>query len=352
MAPPSTITGGYSRDWVVFMLTIQQERSKPIEIDAGSDVWAVTFSPNGEYLVSGDKGVRVWRVEDEARVAKMDTGTVNCLTVSNHGRWIAAGTNWGEVIVWDATTFEQVLENEGSAIHAVDFSPDSTRLVSASKKVTIWDLASHKQIRTLHHEGWVTAAKYSPQGDRIATATHNGSVRVWGSNDGHLLVDIKVEVVPRYNTGLVWFNDHLFVVSGGKIKELDASTGSAVSEWPVPDSNYRSCIVLPKHEEFIAYSTDRTVTLWDTSTHSQLALIQHPRNIYSVAFSPDDQFLAIGGEDGKISIESLSCMTVSIVSRNDGASEQLCPPLCRVQSHCLAYTPPFRNLTSTSTLLL
>jgi WD40 repeat protein len=63
-----------------------------------------------------------------------------------------------------------------------------------------------------------------------------------------------------------------------------------------------SCIALPKHGEFIAYSTKRTVTFWDTSTHTQLGLIQHPQDIRSIALSPDDRFLAIGGEGGKITI--------------------------------------------------
>ncbi|KAF8430779.1 hypothetical protein L210DRAFT_3730379, partial [Boletus edulis BED1] len=151
----------------------------------------------------------------------------------------------------------------------------------------------------------VWAAKYSPKGNRIATAT-NCCVRVWRSNDGRLLVEIPVKVTPEDNTGLLWFSNHLFVVSDNAIKQFHASSGSPVAEWQVPSSNAVSCIALPKHGQFIAYSTNNTVTLWYTSTHAQLSIIQHTQGIRSIAFSPDDQFLAIGGGDGKVCIKSLS----------------------------------------------
>jgi WD40 repeat protein len=297
------------------MLIVREEDSPLIKINGNSDLWAVVFAANGEYLVSSENDVRVWRVEDGKKMATMEAKDVLCLTVSKDGRWIAAGTILGELFVWDAKTYEKVFSHseDYNGINGVDFSPDSTRLVSASddKTASIWDIETRKRVQTLDIAGWVKAAKYSPQGDRIATATTN-SVRVWDSNDGRLLVHIKVTVTPYYNSGLLWFNDHLFVASGSKIKHIEASTGSTVSEWPVPDTNSSSCIALLKHGKFIAYSTQRTVTFWDTATHTQLGLIQHPEDIRSIAVSPDDRFLAIGGKDGKITISSLSRITVSL----------------------------------------
>ncbi|KAF8435972.1 hypothetical protein L210DRAFT_3549697, partial [Boletus edulis BED1] len=279
----------------------------------------VAFSTNGEYIVSGHESddARVWRVEDGKQMGTMSTGRGQCccLAVSNDGKWIAAGT-WSHkdaLSVWDATTYKQVFKHEDMRfIHAVDFSPDSKRLVSASFKgeVIVWDIASNKQVRILHHKTDVRAAKYSPTGDRIVAANRE-SVRVWDSNDCSLLVDFDVEVTPWLNTGLIWFNNHLFVASNNTIKQFDAATGSPVADWEIPDSHYFSCIALPKHGKFIAHSTNNTVTLWDTSTHAQVGLIQHPQDIRSIAFSPDDQFLAFGGKDRKISIILVSRIIVT-----------------------------------------
>ena len=297
------------------MLTIGQAHSAPIEVDAGQDVRALTFTANGEYLVTGDdKGASVWRVKDETQVARMETqDRVYSLAASENGKWIAAGT-YTELLVWNGEAFQQVLKHwEGDCVGAVDFSPDSTRLVAASdkKRAIVWDLATGKQVQTLPHQNYVRAAKYSPRGDRIVTAERYTPVRVWDSNDGRLLVDIDVKVTPQFNTGFLWSNDHLFVVSGKEIKEFDTSTHSKVSEWPVPDADYCSCIALSKHGRFIAFSAIRIVTFWDTSTRNQLPLtLQHPRDVRSIAFSPDDQILAIGG-GRKITLQSLSRINVS-----------------------------------------
>ena len=277
----------------------------------------MAFSANGEYLVGGGlaDGAGVWRVEDGKQMATMEARDVWCLAVSQDGRWIAAGTNDGEVSLWDAKTFEKVFSHKDSYGIPVlaDFSPDSTRLITASKTTTVWDVAARKKVFTLNHgsEYWVRAAKYSPQGDRIATAFYK-SVRVWDSNDGRSLLHIPLTVTSYYNTGLLWSNNNnLFVVRDSTIKQLEVSTGSTVSDFPVPDSNDLSCIALPQRGKFIAYSTNDTVTFWDTSTHAQLGLIQHPQRIHSIALSPDDRFLAIGGKSGKITIRRI---TVSITS--------------------------------------
>ena len=297
------------------MLTIEQEHSQPIEIDAGQYVRALTFTANGEYLVTGnEKGVEVWRVKDGKQVTRMETQfEVFSLAASKNGKWVAAGTS-ARLFVWDAVTYEEVVKHEeGDWIRSVDFSPDSSRLVAGTDHETaiVWDLAIGRQMQTLDHQHCVIAAKYSPQGDRIATATFDGPVRVWDSNDGRLLVDIDVKVIPFYNTGLLWSHDHLLVVSDKKFEEFDASTGSKVLEWPVPHTDECSCIALPKHEQFTAYSSQRIVTFRDTLMHNQLPLtLQHPERIRSIAFSPDDRILAIGG-GRKITIQSLSGINMS-----------------------------------------
>ena len=126
--------------------------------------------------------------------------------------------------------------------------------------------------------------------------------------------DIPVEVAPLFNAGLLWSNDHLFVASHGTIKEIEASTGT-VSERQNPVSDGLSRIALLQHGEFIAHSRKDTVTFLDTATHAQLGLIQHPQDICSIAASPDDRFLAIGGHKGKVTINSLSRINiVSILS--------------------------------------
>ena len=180
------------------------------------------------------------------------------------------------------------------------------RLVSSLPMacIIIWDIAARQKVHTLNHGLSAYAAKYSPQGDRIATAS-DYCVRVWDSDDRQLLVDVKVGLHAWY--ALVWFNNYLFVkTENSKIKQIDSSTGLTVSGWAVPhDEN--SWISLPQHGNFIAHSTMDNITFWDTSMHTQLDIIPQRSNSYP-AFSPDNQIAITQGE--KIVIQDLFLITV------------------------------------------
>ena len=279
------------------------------EIDAGGDVQAVTFTINGEYLVGGaTQGVQVWRVKDGTRVATMKVkGAVQCVAVSRDGRWIAAGSGIGDVLVWDTTTYQRVLAGRtrsSTTTFSVDFSPDSARLVSAAGQSTapIWDIVSRRKVRILDHDGPVIAAKYSSEGDRIATAADE-SVRVWDSNDGRLLIDIGVQV--GWVRNLLWCNNNILVrTKRDTIKQINTVIGSTVSEWPVPHAQW-PCIALWQHGKFVACSAERAIVVWDVATHTQLGLIPHTDNIYSFAFSSDDSLLAITQRGSKIVVKKL-----------------------------------------------
>ena len=162
-------------------------------------------------------------------------------------------------------------------IFGVDFSPDATRLAVASRNGTavLLDVELGTQAHTLRHEGWVTAAKYAPQGDRIAAGGE--SVRIWGSNDGRFLVDIPVTVNPEYNAVLLWFGDHhLAVVSNSIIQRIDVYTGSAVSR-NGPFQVEMTARALSYTKAWVVHRI-----LCKEYTHAPLGRIQHPQDIHSL----------------------------------------------------------------------
>ena len=320
------MTGASSRGLAASMLSVGQDRSLPIEIETSGIIKLLTFSANGRYLVGGtsDGHVQVWRVKDGKLVATLPERVVGlrCLAVSKDDKWIVTAGQSAVTIVWDARTYERVFRYHKEDILGIDFSPDSTRFVGASwEGAIVLNLPNCEQVQTLEHTGsYAEEAKYSPRGDRIATVSRE-AVRIWDSNgDARLLVEIAVEAASSSrwdNNDLIWFDDHLFVTSGSTIKQFDASTGSAISEWTVPNTDRYSWIALSHRGAFIAHATDQTVSLWDTPTHSQLVVNNYADKIHSVALSPHDEFLAIS-QGKKISIKSLPRIIVGTVSSGCG----------------------------------
>jgi WD40 repeat protein len=140
----------------------------------------------------------------------------------------------------------------------------------------------------------IVAIQYcQPQGDRIATAIRD-SVQVWDSNNGRL---------------------HSSLVSSGTTTTSVSYPAVQSRNWDQPpghqSQNGQSPVATPNRAlpfQSMGNSSHILQTIpshfGTASTHAQLGLIQHPQVIYSIAFSPDDRFLAIG-DSGKITIRNL-----------------------------------------------
>lgn len=85
-------------------------------------------------------------------------------------------------------TMTAELIGHSAAVNDIDWSPDGERLVTASDDFTVklWDADTSKELLTLRgHDREVSSAQFDPQGARILSAAHDGLAIVWltGSSD-------------------------------------------------------------------------------------------------------------------------------------------------------------------------
>ena len=73
------------------------------------------------------------------------------------------------------------------------YSPDGERIVTASMDNTakIWDSKTMQEIVSLiGHKGEIVTATYSPNGQQIVTASYDGTAKVWDAETGLELVTL------------------------------------------------------------------------------------------------------------------------------------------------------------------
>jgi hypothetical protein len=83
-----------------------------------------------------------------------------------------------------------ILNGHESFVHSAAFSPDGSRIVTASadKTARIWDAASAKQIAVLRgHDSYVYFAAFNPDGSRTVTASGDKTARIW---------DVRLQAMP------------------------------------------------------------------------------------------------------------------------------------------------------------
>jgi WD40 repeat protein len=87
----------------------------------------------------------------------------------------------------------RVLTGHAGLVNGVAFSPDGARIATASTDGTarIWQADTGEHLTTLQgHTNPVNGVAFSPDGARIATASHDGTVRIWQTTTGRQLVTL------------------------------------------------------------------------------------------------------------------------------------------------------------------
>jgi WD40 repeat protein/tetratricopeptide (TPR) repeat protein len=171
-------------------------------------VWSLAWSPDGTHLAAGsqDGTIRVvkWLEPDPSiHVIRAHPGDVRSLTLawSPLGDRLASGGYRDQLIkVWDPARGAELarMRGEHGWILALSFSPDGTRLASASERelwsasIHVWNAVTGRELSSMRgHNDRVDAVVWSPDGTRLASAGLDNSVRVWDPRTGQETLKLR-----------------------------------------------------------------------------------------------------------------------------------------------------------------
>jgi WD40 repeat protein len=138
------------------------------------------LSPDGQWLAVTGQVPRVVRAADGVQVAPLlgQWSGVIAATWSSDGRRLATAGGDATVLVWDTTTWTPISLIEGLYGRAMAFSPDSTKLVSASwEGAVIANVADGVLEQKLAFEGLLSSVDWSEAG--VALVDTTGSLYLW-----------------------------------------------------------------------------------------------------------------------------------------------------------------------------
>jgi WD40 repeat protein/TPR repeat protein len=220
-----------------------------------------------------------------------------------------------------------VLSGHRAEVRSAAFSPDGTRIVTASydKTARIWDARTGAQLAALSgHDNVVISAAYSPDGTRIVTSSFDKTARIWDARTGAQLTVLSGHRAEVVSAAYSPDGAHIVTSSADKTAAIwDVRTGAQLAALSGHDGVVYSAAYSPDGTRIVTASTDKTARIWDAHTDVQLAVLSgHGDVVYSAAYSPDGTRIVTASTDKTARIwDARTGAQLAVLSGHDGFVE-------------------------------
>jgi WD40 repeat protein/transcriptional regulator with XRE-family HTH domain len=274
---------------------------------------ALAISRSGRYWAAGSERGDVWVWDEEGQVlhrmwrAHMDR--IRTLSFSLDEQRLVTGSWDNSIKLWDVASGALLWSDwRASNLASAAFAPDGRFLATSGGKdgtIHLWDLQSGTCMQTLTQASPVGSIVWSPDGRLLASGDADGNIRLWEQP--------WIQAVPSvqsYAGHASWVMGLAFSPDGTLL--ASASWDTTVKLWEIPGG--RLHLTLAEHTDqvnrvawsndgqtLVSCSRDRTIRVWDVAQErSRTVLLGHTADVFGLALTPDNRLLLSGSDDGTL----------------------------------------------------
>jgi WD40 repeat protein len=212
------------------------------------------------------------------------------------------------------------------SILSASFSPDGTKLVTASRDSTarIWDAESGAAVgQPLPHPRLVRRALFTPNGRYIFTICFDGIGRFWDSSSGQSAAISQI-VHSESISSAAFSGSGGWIATGstdGMIKISDATTGSAVAQVRRKE-NVHTLVFDPTDDQRLLSVSGKNAELWKLPEGRGLFQLHHEGDVNSAQFTPSGEWIVTASSDQSVRVwDGITGSPKGEPIKHDGAVE-------------------------------
>ncbi len=269
-------------------------------------IWFLAFLPDGKTLVSGTPDqMKFWNLETGQEKTELARGGGQELSVSPDGTLLAVGQQDGSVEVSELRSGQTRWYAHTEEVRALAFSPDGNRLATAGldRTIKLWDPRSPANLLPANRGlSRVWSVAFSPDGSQLVYSPEGGQTWVVDVGTGQ-----QITALPGFTLSAAYSPDGKLLAKNGE--------GECVELWDVPTWQQRAAFYghtargaavrfSPDGKTLASGSSGGSVWLWDIASRRTLARIENQHSfplVLSLAFSPDNACLASASGENSMS---------------------------------------------------
>ena len=273
------------RGWEWYRLSFISDRSIQTLSSHADTVTSVTYSPNGSLLASGSADSTVMLWNVQQ-------------AISPAGHVVPVLSHW------------QTLDGHMGEVTSLTFASDGRRLASASYDgtVRVWDVTTGtKQLLIDCVPSEVFCVSFSPDGTRLVTGGSDNAISVWEAQSRDLLKSLPGGHLDNVYAAVFTPNGKQIVSCGDdrNIKVWDLATGQCVRSFPVHEDvdEVNALVLIADGKHVVSGGWDFIIKTWDLSTYQRVKTFKgHEDGIKALAYSAGERRIVSGSADDSIKV--------------------------------------------------